>query len=331
MSDENEQAEPPSSPIESGNVAKKEKRWPWWLRSSIWFALGTASAALSLGFLARYFPPHYGTTFRILRTSIVAAISTLPFAVWAGIRARNAVAWKAYGFFLPLACGIIFFISIEAISENLIRRVGLKIEPVVFAAGFALLLILAEFCVRLQPSEGAWYQYSLRSLVIFMAIAGVLFAFVGDLFLHSYNQKRLMDKWSAIAGPHTRGRVIIGWSFRDISQDELIELGNETKLESLILDYQKTRFIDSNLDSLVYIDNLKLKITGQQVTDLSPLEGLTNLRFLDLTKTQVSDLSPLEGLTKLKWLDIRHTQVTEAEVQKLRQSLPNCKIMGPAL
>ncbi|MCH7729863.1 MAG: leucine-rich repeat domain-containing protein [Planctomycetes bacterium] len=69
-----------------------------------------------------------------------------------------------------------------------------------------------------------------------------------------------------------------------------------------------------------------LWLLATQVTDLSPLAGLTNLKVLDLDSTQATDLSPLEGLTNLERLFLRNTQVTKEDVQKLQKALPNCTI-----
>ncbi len=55
----------------------------------------------------------------------------------------------------------------------------------------------------------------------------------------------------------------------------------------------------------------KLDFTGEKLTDLAPLKGLTALRTLDLWGTQVSDIAPLAGLTALETLDLRRTQVSD--------------------
>ena len=48
-----------------------------------------------------------------------------------------------------------------------------------------------------------------------------------------------------------------------------------------------------------------------EVSNVSPLAKLTELRTLDLTNTQVSDVSALAKLTKLKSLDLNYTQVRD--------------------
>ena len=67
-------------------------------------------------------------------------------------------------------------------------------------------------------------------------------------------------------------------------------------------------------------------VMDTQVSDLTPLQGLSSLQDLDVRHTQVSDLTRLRGLTSLQNLDLRDTQVSGAEVDKLRQALPNCQI-----
>ena len=46
-----------------------------------------------------------------------------------------------------------------------------------------------------------------------------------------------------------------------------------------------------------------------------------------LSNTQVSDLSPLAELQNLKRLWLQSTRGSDEQVQKLRQALPNCEIL----
>jgi Leucine-rich repeat (LRR) protein len=66
-----------------------------------------------------------------------------------------------------------------------------------------------------------------------------------------------------------------------------------------------------------------------KVTDagLRHLNGLTNLRSLNLSNTQVTNagLEYLNGLSNLRDLDLRTANVTEEGAKKLQQALPNCK------
>jgi hypothetical protein len=55
---------------------------------------------------------------------------------------------------------------------------------------------------------------------------------------------------------------------------------------------------------------LVLRLRNSSVTDLAPLEKLTNLQSLSLDATQVSNLMPLEKLTNLQSLSLDATQVS---------------------
>ena len=57
-------------------------------------------------------------------------------------------------------------------------------------------------------------------------------------------------------------------------------------------------------------NKLVLRLTNSSVTDLAPLEKLTNLQWLYLDRTQVSNLAPLEKLTNLRSLYLNATQVS---------------------
>jgi internalin A len=77
-----------------------------------------------------------------------------------------------------------------------------------------------------------------------------------------------------------------------------------------------------NLPSLTTLD-----CSSTQVSDLSPLAGLTCLTTLNCSKTQVSDLSPLAGLTSLSVLDCSQTAVSDLSPLKGLASLAelNCE------
>ena len=68
----------------------------------------------------------------------------------------------------------------------------------------------------------------------------------------------------------------------------------------------------SDLSPLGGLTKLKyLSVSGKSISDLSPLAGLINLDVLTLFSTSVSDLSPLAGLSKLKWLYFNHAPVSD--------------------
>jgi Leucine-rich repeat (LRR) protein len=66
-----------------------------------------------------------------------------------------------------------------------------------------------------------------------------------------------------------------------------------------------------------------LYLSGTDISDLSPLAGLTGMHTLYLIGTKASDLSPLAGLTGLHTLELCGTEVSDASVAELQRSLPN--------
>jgi hypothetical protein len=69
----------------------------------------------------------------------------------------------------------------------------------------------------------------------------------------------------------------------------------------------------TDLTGLEYAPNLeKLWIRWNNISDLSPLAGLTNLEFLDAHANDlISDVSPLYGLVHLRTLILRYTEVSD--------------------
>ena len=75
------------------------------------------------------------------------------------------------------------------------------------------------------------------------------------------------------------------------------------------------RAIDANISDLTGLEgatNLTyLFLWNNAISDLTPLGDLTNLQFLDLQGNSVSDLSPVMGLTNLIFLGLRNNLVSE--------------------
>jgi len=51
-----------------------------------------------------------------------------------------------------------------------------------------------------------------------------------------------------------------------------------------------------------------LELSSNQIVDISPLKGLTNLQDLGLPYNQIVDISPLKGLTNLQDLGLRDNE-----------------------
>ncbi len=68
----------------------------------------------------------------------------------------------------------------------------------------------------------------------------------------------------------------------------------------------------SDLSPLAGLSSLQiLDLSGKQVSDLLPLARLSSLTALNLAGAQVSDLSPLAGLSSLQNLNLYETQVSD--------------------
>lgn len=63
-------------------------------------------------------------------------------------------------------------------------------------------------------------------------------------------------------------------------------------------------------DGLIPANVTHLYLSGNQITDLSPLAGLTNLVYLDLSNNQINDAGPLSGLTRLIHLNLDRNELT---------------------
>ncbi|MGB7263506.1 MAG: leucine-rich repeat domain-containing protein [Albidovulum sp.] len=101
-------------------------------------------------------------------------------------------------------------------------------------------------------------------------------------------------------------------SFSDLTKLRVLP-GNIEDVERL--EYLVLR--GTNVSDITRIKNLhnlkQLDLNFTRVTDLTPLTGLSKLRLLHLHGSWVKDLSPLATLPSLERLDIGKTQITSLE------------------
>ncbi len=106
-------------------------------------------------------------------------------------------------------------------------------------------------------------------------------------------------------------RIVLNRRSRLRPHDVVTDIGRQDDKNRI----RKLSLIDlqvSDLSPLAGITSLQvLWLEGTQVTDLSPLAGITSLQVLSLAGTQVTDLSPLAGITSLQNLSLEGTQVTD--------------------
>jgi hypothetical protein len=206
-----------------------------------------------------------------------------------------------------------------------------------------------------------WLRFGPRTLLFVFTILGAVLGWVGWELEQERKEKDAIAWIRAAGGAYVPfkseslfsvlrygllgGRVYYV-HLKNRQVHDLSPLADLKKLETLRLSYTPV----SDLSPLAELENLKsLHLDGTLVTDLSPLANLKNLSDLDLRRTRVSDLSPvaklsnlkelrlnetlvndlspLAGLKKLDSLVLVDTRVNQAQVQELRQALPNCRVM----
>lgn len=88
----------------------------------------------------------------------------------------------------------------------------------------------------------------------------------------------------------------------------------------------------SDLSPLSGLTNLySLDIIGTRVADLSPLATLTNLKSLSILGSQIEDLSPLATLTELRSLTIYVTKISDISPLTTLTNLRSLSIFGPRI
>ena len=99
-------------------------------------------------------------------------------------------------------------------------------------------------------------------------------------------------------------------AYGDISDDDLELLAQCTNLQVLVLDYQQI----TDLSPLANLPLEYLSLTGNQISNLSPLSGLTELQVLDLGENPVRSVEVLGELTALQEVTLDATGITSVEI-----------------
>jgi hypothetical protein len=97
----------------------------------------------------------------------------------------------------------------------------------------------------------------------------------------------------------------------DLSGLDLTVLPEEVSRLKHLREFNCSSTQVSDLSPLAGLSALQIFCCSEtKVSDLFPLAGLTTLQFLDCAWTLVIDLTPLDELTELQTLDCGHTQVS---------------------
>ena len=156
-----------------------------------------------------------------------------------------------------------------------------------------------------------WFQFSLRALLVLIAVVAVLLAWIVSERRQSQHEQQIAEQLAkqgaklTLGGPYdelSQNRQPQGW-FRRLARQVLGER---------ILLAQITQQDFKDLSPLAGLKNLKvLFLDSTQVNDLKLLAELKSLQGLSLESTPVDDLTPLTDLKQLRWLFLDSTSVND--------------------
>jgi hypothetical protein len=202
-----------------------------------------------------------------------------------------------------------------------------------------------------------WYQFSLRSLLIFVTLCAIACSWLATWM---QGQRRQFEaakafghvvSWERHDGYYNYGtpsrrlykikpcvmlfyrKTFIGKCFDDDTLFNVTEIVCGSSFYYSERTSKNPAVSDANIFNIRYLKHLqRLSISGAQISDdgLKYIQTLPHLETLDLDNVDITDagLVYLEGLSELKWLIITQTQVTKQGVEKLRRALPKCKIVS---
>ena len=127
--------------------------------------------------------------------------------------------------------------------------------------------------------------------------------------LNSYlGKNRAATEPITVVQLHSLG--ITGGSIRCVNDDITSIEGAQQMTYAATLDLGGNQI--SDLAPLAGLTNLtELHVDGNQISDLAPLAGLAGLTYLDVSDNQISDLAPLAGLTNLTKLHVDGNQASD--------------------
>jgi hypothetical protein len=190
--------------------------------------------------------------------------------------------------------------------------------------------------------ERRWFQFSLRTLLVFVTLCAVPCSWLGVKLQQARRERKLATEiemcggsvsWSKPSGPDWLRRVLGDDVFRhvyfvDLGNTNVTDVGLErfvelTQVQELCL-INAHRITDAGLEHLMGLKRLQtLVLFKTHITDtgLERLKGLRQLRSLHLGETRITNdgLRHLKELDKLTSLDLRKTRVSDAGMEHLKE------------
>lgn len=177
-----------------------------------------------------------------------------------------------------------------------------------------------------------WFQFSLRTFVILMLLAGVVIAQFGLKLKRARQQHEAVREILQLGGMVSYdGDPSVAAS---TSRSGLRRVLGDDFFDDVVEVYLSGPQFDdlSVLTAFPELELLELTRTG--VWDLSTLQELSRLEVLRLDDNpQIVDLSPLTDVQRLRELDLINTHIIEGQLQDLKDALPACVVTqsSPAL
>ncbi len=230
--------------------------------------------------------------------------------------------------------GLLLVVGVLFLSERFVwfpfnEKKGWAVLIAVASVCGAVVLLLLWMIVALIFR---WrFQFSIRSLLVFVLVCAVMSSWFSVRMKQARRQRDVVAVIVEGDGCVLHDYEMVSpWQPEPSAPTWLINLLGVDFFEGVAYADCRSSNFDGKTAYLSKLTNLEVYFSGAQVTDsgLVHLEGLTKLRWVDLSFAQVTDsgLVHLEGLTKLRWVDLSRTQVTPEGVKKLQQALPNCEI-----
>jgi Leucine-rich repeat (LRR) protein len=178
---------------------------------------------------------------------------------------------------------------------------------------------LRALMCKLPKRKRRWFQFSLRTLFVFILICAVAASWLGRKI------ERKREEQVAVTAIAESGSIVRydGSKFEPTGPKWLRRLlGNGFFSEVSGIEFHKAT--DAQLEYLDALPQLQyLTLTGNDITDagLIHLKGLTQLRSLFLEKTKITDagLAELQDLPHLEALYLWKTKVTDAGLERLKE------------
>jgi len=171
-----------------------------------------------------------------------------------------------------------------------------------------------------------WYQISLRTVLLIVLLLSLPFSWFAFRLDQTRRQKAVLANFSEYE--HNAY-----WRYSSLGEKEANDFPFGYVFDLRLWGNERTAPTDDDLIHLAGFTHLQaLTIENcPGVTDagLKHLSGMTNLSSLSLNGNRITDagLVHLKGLINLETLHLANTSVTDEGVNKLQQSLPNCKIV----